>query len=107
MPPWTCRHEHALVASPFPRSPPVPNSYSAGDYLSLEEMGRLARRRRKAQNETQEDAAAALEVEQSNISRAENGRSNAKGTLFRLIRRYTELDVTPEAHYRLTEKPRQ
>lgn len=78
--------------------------HNAGDHLSLEELGRLARRQRKAEGETQEDAAAALGVEQSNVSRAESGRSNAKGTLFRLIRRYTELDVEPDPRYRLVEK---
>lgn len=82
----------------------MPDSYNAGDHLSLEELGRFARRQRKAEDETQEDAAAAVGVEQSNVSRAESGRSNAKGTLFRLIRRYTELDVEPEPRYRLTEK---
>ena len=82
----------------------MPNSYDAGDCLSLEELGRLARRRRKTDGETQEDAAAALRVEQSNISRAESGRSNAKDILFRLIRHYTELDVESEPRYRLVEK---
>lgn len=80
------------------------DSYSAGDYLSLEELGRLARRQRKAENETQEDAAAALGIRQPNISLAENGSSDARGTLFRLIRRYTELDVEKTPHYRLVEK---
>lgn len=82
----------------------MPDSYDVGDYLSLEELGRFAKRQRKAEGETQEDAAAALSVEQSNVSRAENGRSNSKGTLFRLIRRYTEFDVEPEPRYRLVEK---
>lgn len=84
----------------------MPDSCDAGDYLSLEEMGRLVRRQRKAEDETQEDAAAALEVGQANVSRAERGLSDAKETLFRLIRHYTELDVKPEAHYRLIEKSR-
>ncbi|WP_423816181.1 helix-turn-helix domain-containing protein [Salinibacter ruber] len=84
--------------------PLVPNPYDAGDYLSLEELGQLAKRRRREDGETQEDAAAALRVEQSNISRAESGRSNAKDVLFRLIRHYTELDVESEPRYRLVEK---
>jgi transcriptional regulator with XRE-family HTH domain len=82
----------------------VPRSYSAGDYLSLEEIGRFAKRRRKAEDETQEEAASALGVGQANVSRAENGRSDAKGTLFRLIRRYTEFEVEPEPHYCLIGK---
>ena len=88
----------------YPNGPLVPNSYDAGDCLSLGELGRLARRRRKADGETQEDAAAALGIRQPNISMAENGRSDARGTLFRLIRRYTELDVESEPRYRLVEK---
>lgn len=82
----------------------MPDSYDAGDYLSLEELGRFAKQQRKVEGETQEDAAAALDVKQSNVSRAENGRSHSKGTLFRLIRRYTEFDVEPEPRYRLIEK---
>lgn len=82
----------------------MPDSYDAGDHLSLEELGQFAKQQRKAEGETQEDAAAALDVEQSNVSRAENGRSNSKGTLFHLIRRYTDFDVVPKPHYRLIKK---
>jgi DNA-binding XRE family transcriptional regulator len=96
--------EHDLIRISFLRSPDVPDSYDSGDYLSLEEMGRLARHRRKREDETQEEAAASLGVGQANISRAENGQSDARETLFRLIRRYTDLDVEPEPRYRLIEK---
>jgi Helix-turn-helix. len=96
--------EHNLIRISFLRSPDVPDSYNSGDYLSLEEMGRLARRRRKREDETQEEAAASLGVGQANISRAENGQSDARETLFRLIRRYTDLDVESEPRYRLIEK---
>lgn len=96
--------EHNLIRISFLRSPDVPDSYDSGDYLSLEEMGRLARRRRKREDETQEEAAASLGVGQANISRAENGQSDARETLFRLIRRYTDLDVESEPRYRLIEK---
>ncbi len=79
--------------------------YSAGDCLPLKEIAELARQKRKAQGETQEEAAAALGVEQPNVSRAENGRSGAKETLFRLVSRYTPLEVQPEPRYCLVEKP--
>lgn len=82
----------------------MPESYNAGDCLSLEELGQIARRQRKAANETQEEAAAALGIRQPNISMAENGQSDARGTLIRLIRRYTEFDVEPEPRYCLVEK---
>ena len=66
-------------------------------------MGTWAREELISAGETQEDAAAALGVEQPNVSRAENGRSGAKETLFRLVSRYTELEVRVEPRYCLVD----
>lgn len=70
----------------------------------MKELGRLAKRERKRHEESQEEAAAELNLEQPNVSRAENGYSNAKETLFRLIARYTDFEVNDVPHYCLTEK---
>lgn len=78
--------------------------YSVGDCLSLTELGQLARRARERNEKSQEKAAAELNLEQPNVSRAENGHSDAKGTLFRLIDRYTDFEVDEAPHYCLTEK---
>ncbi|MFB6278065.1 MAG: helix-turn-helix domain-containing protein [Salinibacter sp.] len=78
--------------------------YSAGDCLSLTELGKLARRERKRRNESQEKAAEELNLEQPNVSRAENGHSEAKETLFRLVARYTDFEVDDAPHYCLIEK---
>lgn len=79
-------------------------NYSVGDCLPLKELGQLAKRARKGHNESQEKAAAELNLEQPNVSRAENGYSDAKETLFRLIARYTDFEVNHAPHYCLTEK---
>ncbi|WP_263819340.1 helix-turn-helix transcriptional regulator [Salinibacter sp.] len=79
-------------------------NYSVGDCLSLKELGQLARQARKRDEESQEKAAAELNLEQPNVSRAENGHSEAKETLFRLIARYTDFEVNDAPHYCLTEK---
>lgn len=78
-------------------------NYSAGDCLSLTELGKLARRERKRRDESQEKAAEELNLEQPNVSRAENGHSDAKETLFRLIARYTDFLVDDAPHYCLTK----
>lgn len=78
--------------------------HSVGDCLSLKELGQLAEQRRNAFGDTQEEAAAKLELEQPNVSRAENGHSDAKETLFRLIARYTDFEVHEAPRYCLTEK---
>lgn len=78
--------------------------YSAGDCLSLNELGQLAKRARESYEESQEKAAAELSLEQPNVSRAENGYSDAKETLFRLIARYTDFEVDDDPRYCLTEK---
>jgi len=70
----------------------------------LKELGQLAKRARKRCEESQERAAAELNLEQPNVSRAENGYSEAKETLFRLIARYTDFKVDDAPHYCLTEK---
>jgi transcriptional regulator with XRE-family HTH domain len=67
-------------------------------------LGQLAEQRRNAYGDTQEEAAAKLELEQPNVSRAENGHSDAKETLFRLIARYTDFEVHEDPRYCLTEK---
>ena len=82
----------------------VSRDYSVGDCLSLKELGQLAKRARERNEESQEKAAAALNVEQPNVSRAENGHSDAKETLFRLITQYTDFEVDDAPHYCLTEK---
>jgi len=82
----------------------VSQNYSVGDCLSLTELGQLAKQARERNKESQEDAAAELSLEQPNISRAENGHSDAKATLFRLVARYTDFEVDDAPHYRLTEK---
>ena len=78
--------------------------YSAGDCFSLEELGRLAKRKREAHGDTQEDAAEELKLEQPNVSRAENGYSGAKETLFGLISQYTDFSVDRTPHYCLVER---
>ena len=70
----------------------------------MKELGQLAERARKRCEESQEKAAAELNLEQPNVSRAENGYSEAKETLFRLIARYTDFKVDDAPHYCLTEK---
>jgi len=82
----------------------VSRDYSVGDCLSLKELGQLAKRARERDKESQEEAAAELNVEQPNVSRAENGHSDAKETLFRLIDRYTDFKVDDAPHYCLIEK---
>jgi len=82
----------------------VSQDYSVGDFLSLTELGQLAKQARERNKESQEEAAAELNLEQPNISRAENGHSDAKETLFRLISRYTDFEVDDAPHYHLTEK---
>lgn len=82
----------------------VSRDYSAGDCLPLKELGQFARQAREGHSESQEKAAAELNLEQPNISRAENGHSDAKETLFRLIARYTDFEVDDVPHYCLTEK---
>jgi transcriptional regulator with XRE-family HTH domain len=82
----------------------VSRDYSAGDCLSLKELGQLAKQARERHEESQEQAAAELNLEQPNVSRAENGYSDARGTLFRLIARYTDFEVHDDPHYCLTEK---
>jgi ribosome-binding protein aMBF1 (putative translation factor) len=81
----------------------VSRNYSVGDCLSLKELGQLAKRERKRHGESQEQAAAELNLEQPNVSRAENGYSEAKETLFRLIARYTDFLVDDAPHYCLTK----
>lgn len=78
--------------------------YSAGECFSLEELGKLAKREREVRGDTQEDAAEELELEQPNVSRAENGHSDAKETLFGLIDEYTDFGVNRTPHYCLVEK---
>ena len=82
----------------------VSRNYSVGDCLSLKELGQLAKRERKRHEESQEEAAAELNLEQPNVSRAENGYPDAKETLFRLITRYTDFGINDAPHYCLTEK---
>lgn len=82
----------------------VSQDYSVGDCLSLTELGQLAKQARERNEESQEKAAAELNLEQPNVSRAENGHSDAKETLFRLIGRYTDFEVEDDPHYYLTEK---
>lgn len=82
----------------------VSQNYSAGDCLPLKKLGQLAKRARERDEESQEQAAAELSLEQPNVSRAENGYSDAKETLFRLISRYTDFEVNDDPHYCLTEK---
>lgn len=69
----------------------------------MTELGKLARRERKRRDESQEKAAEELNLEQPNVSRAENGHSDAKETLFRLIARYTDFLVDDAPHYCLTK----
>jgi len=82
----------------------VSQDYSVGDCLSLEELGQFAREAREDQEESQEKAAEELKLEQPNVSRAENGHSDAKETLFRLIARYTDFEIDDDPHYCLIEK---
>jgi DNA-binding XRE family transcriptional regulator len=82
----------------------VSRDYSVGDCLSLKELGQLAEQQRNAHGDTQEEAAARLELEQPNVSRAENGHSDAKETLFRLIAQYTDFEIDDVPHYCLIEK---
>lgn len=84
----------------------MPQKYCAGDCLSLEELGRFAKQKRKENKESQEKAAEELKLEQPNVSRAENGHSDAKETLFRLIARYTDFNVNEDPRYCLTVKKR-
>jgi transcriptional regulator with XRE-family HTH domain len=72
----------------------------------LEELGQFARQLRKDHEESQEEAAGKLELEQPNVSRAENGHTDAKETLFRLISRYTDFEVNNDPHYCLIEAHR-
>lgn len=81
----------------------VSQNYSTGDCLSLKELGQFAKKAREQEEESQEHAAAELNLEQPNVSRAENGHSDAKGTLFRLIARYTDFLVDDAPHYCLTK----
>jgi transcriptional regulator with XRE-family HTH domain len=77
---------------------------SAGECLSLEDLGQLAREARENRGHSQEEAAARLKLEQPNVSNAERGHRNAKKTLFRLICLYTDYEVDETPHYRLIEK---
>jgi DNA-binding XRE family transcriptional regulator len=92
-----------ITISIYPRRL-VPKDYSPGDCLSLNQLGRFAKKKRKARGDTQKEAAVSLGVKQPNVSRAENGRSDAKDTLFRLIERYSALEVDRKPRYYLTEK---
>lgn len=82
----------------------MPVNCSAGDYLSLDELGEFVRQQRKVEGETQEEVAASLGIEQPNVSRAESGQSNAKDTLFRLVERYSGLRVEKEPYYHVIER---
>jgi transcriptional regulator with XRE-family HTH domain len=64
----------------------------------------LARRGREKVDDSQETAARKLEIEQPNVSNAENGHRSAEKTLFRLIEMYTDFKVDDTRHYRLIEK---
>jgi transcriptional regulator with XRE-family HTH domain len=72
--------------------------------LTLEKLGQLARHARKEHEDSQEEAAAQLDLEQPNVSNAEQGHPDAKLTLFRLIALYTDYEVDETPHYRLIEK---
>lgn len=69
----------------------------------MKELGQFAKQAREQEEESQEQAAAELNLEQPNVSRAENGHSEAKETLFRLIARYTDFLVGDAPHYCLTK----
>ena len=77
---------------------------SAGECLTLEDLGQLAREARENRGDSQEKAAAQLKLEQPNVSNAERGHPDAKQTLFRLIALYTDYEVDDTPHYRLVKK---
>jgi ribosome-binding protein aMBF1 (putative translation factor) len=76
-------------------------SFSSGDFLTLEELGTLARKGRKAAGHSQEEAAARLGVRQLTVSNAENADESNKKTLFRLVDRYTDFEVRGDPRYQI------
>lgn len=75
--------------------------FSSGDFLTLEQLGKLAREGRNDAGHSQEEAAASLGVRQSTISNAENADTSNKKTLFRLVAKYTDFEVRSEPHYQI------
>jgi transcriptional regulator with XRE-family HTH domain len=76
-------------------------SFSSGDFLTLEELGTLARKGRKAAGHSQEEAAARLGVRQLTVSNAENADESNKKTLFRLVDKYTDFEVRGDPRYQI------
>lgn len=72
-----------------------------GSFLSLKELADLARRCRDERGDTQEDAAARLNVRQSTVSDAESGDTSYRKTLFKLVREYAGYEVDPTEHYQI------
>lgn len=77
---------------------------SAGDFVTLQKLAEMARCGREKVDDTQEDAAERLGVEQSTVSDAENADTSYKTTLFRLVEEYTDYEVAATEHYRLRPK---
>lgn len=77
---------------------------SAYDFVTLQKLAEMARRGREKVDETQEDAAERLGVEQSTVSDAENADTSYKRTIFLLVAEYTDYEVAETEHYQLRPK---
>lgn len=64
-----------------------------GAILTLEELAALAKRVRKEAGDKQEETAAKLEVNQAQVSKAENGNESYSSLCVRMIRLYTSYDI--------------
>jgi len=60
---------------------------------SLKELGHLAKMKREAAGDTQEQAAAKLNISQPQVCRAEAGESRYQGTCIALVELYSDLEV--------------
>lgn len=65
----------------------------AGAILSPKELSSLARRVRVDSGDKQEDTAARLGIDQSQVSKAENGDESYASVCVRMIRLYTTYDI--------------